>query len=140
MVPAMLKGEGAASHVTMLQRTPTYIASMPRVDRIALRLNKLLGNERGYAATRFKNIWLERGQVLFLRRFPKIGRRLIRAENVKRLPKGFDVDSGQGKRHEPLSRAFDSEFSRLFDRVGHIGTAADEADIFGARILGLQQK
>ncbi|MFT4264954.1 MAG: NAD(P)/FAD-dependent oxidoreductase [Nocardioides sp.] len=92
MVPAMLKGAGAAAHVTMLQRTPTYIASMPRVDRVALHLTKLLGDERGYAATRLKNIWLERGQVLFLRRFPKAGRRLIRADNVKRLPQGYDVD------------------------------------------------
>jgi len=92
MVPAMLKGAGAAAHVTMLQRTPTYIMSMPRVDSVALALTKVLGEKRGYAATRFKNIWLERGWVVWLRRFPKAGRRFIRRENRKRLPKGFDVD------------------------------------------------
>ena len=131
MVPAMLKGDGAASHVTMLQRTPTYIASMPRVDRIALRLNKLLGDERGYAATRFKNIWLERGQVVFLRRFPKIGRRLIRAENVKRLPKGFDVDKHFTPPYNPwdqrLCLAPDGDF---FDAI-----KAGDADVVTEKIV-----
>lgn len=43
MLPAMLTGEGAAAHVTMLQRTPSYVASIPRVDKLARRLNRLLG-------------------------------------------------------------------------------------------------
>lgn len=92
MVPSMLKGEGAAQHVTMLQRTPTYIMSMPRVDSVALTLTRLLGAERGYAATRFKNIWVERAVVKGLRAFPRAGRAMIRRDNIKRLPKGFDVD------------------------------------------------
>ncbi|MGN6723006.1 MAG: flavin-containing monooxygenase [Marmoricola sp.] len=118
MVPAMLKGDRAAAHVTMLQRTPTYIAAMPRIDRVALLLTKVLGEKRGYAVTRFKNIWLERGQVLFLRRFPKIGRRLLRQDNLKRLPKGYDVDKHFNPPYNPwdqrLCLAPDGDF---FDAI-----------------------
>ena len=92
MVPAMAKGPGAAGHVTMLQRTPTYIMPLPRVDRMALALTRLLGERRGYKATRIKNIWTEHLIVEGLRRFPKAGRAMVRRENIKRLGKGFDVD------------------------------------------------
>ncbi|WGY02852.1 NAD(P)/FAD-dependent oxidoreductase [Nocardioides sp. QY071] len=128
MVPAMLKGPGAAAHVTMLQRTPTYIASMPRVDSVALLLTKMLGDKRGYAATRWKNIWLERAQVLLLRRFPKVGRRLIRRDNVKRLPVGYDVDKHFNPPYNPwdqrLCLAPDGDF---FDVI-KAGTASVATD------------
>lgn len=101
IVPSMLKGEGAAKHVTMLQRTPTYVLAMPRVDTVALALSKYLGEKRGYAAARFKNIWIDRGVVKFLRGFPKLGRWLIRRENIKRLPKGFDVDKHFNPPYDP---------------------------------------
>ncbi|KRQ24841.1 FAD-containing monooxygenase EthA [Mycobacteroides sp. H001] len=114
MVPAMLTGAGAAQHVTMLQRTPTYIAAIPRVDRVAVALTKLLGAKRGYAATRFKNIWLERAIVMGLRAFPKAGRRLIRRANIKRLPQGFDVDKHFNPPYDPwdqrLCAAPDGDF------------------------------
>ncbi|MEV6360602.1 flavin-containing monooxygenase [Nocardia asteroides] len=101
MVPAMATGAGAARHVTMLQRTPTYIMAMPRIDGVAVALTKLLGAERGYAATRFKNIWIDRAIVKGLRTFPKAGRSLIRRENIKRLPAGFDVDKHFNPPYDP---------------------------------------
>ncbi|MDF3341446.1 NAD(P)/FAD-dependent oxidoreductase [Mycolicibacterium septicum] len=114
MVPAMLTGPGAAGHVTMLQRTPTYIMPIPRVDRLAVALTKLLGAKRGYAATRFKNIWIERGIVKGLRMFPHAGRKLIRRANVKRLPKSFDVDKHFNPPYNPwdqrLCAAPDGDF------------------------------
>jgi cation diffusion facilitator CzcD-associated flavoprotein CzcO len=118
LIPAMATGPGAASHLTMLQRTPTYIMSLPRVDRAALALTKLLGEERGYTATRFKNIWLEHAIVKGLRTFPTAGRRLIRRENLKRLPKGFDVDRHFNPPYDPwdqrLCLAPDGDF---FDAI-----------------------
>ena len=38
LVPAMAGGEGAAAHVTMLQRSPTYVIALPGIDRIAVKL------------------------------------------------------------------------------------------------------
>ncbi|HET7736329.1 MAG TPA: NAD(P)/FAD-dependent oxidoreductase [Nocardioidaceae bacterium] len=93
MLPAMLVGESAAAHVTMLQRTPSYVASIPRVDKVAITLMKLLGEKRGYALTRFKNIWRDHLIVQLLCRFPNFGRKLLRNMTAKELPAGFDVDT-----------------------------------------------
>ncbi|MCR4512660.1 NAD(P)/FAD-dependent oxidoreductase [Aeromicrobium sp. 50.2.37] len=101
LVPSLVSGPGAAAHVTMLQRTPTYVMALPRTDTMALRLTRLLGPRRGYAATRFKNIWIDRAVVKGLRTFPKAGRALIRHENVKRLPKHFDVDKHFNPPYDP---------------------------------------
>ncbi|MEU7046662.1 NAD(P)/FAD-dependent oxidoreductase [Streptomyces varsoviensis] len=118
LVPAMAAGAGAARHVTMLQRTPSYVMALPRVDKVALALTKLLGDERGYAVTRFKNIWTDRAVVKGLRTFPKAGRALIRRENIKRLPKGFDVDKHFNPPYDPwdqrLCLAPDGDF---FDAI-----------------------
>ncbi|KAA1427848.1 flavin-containing monooxygenase [Nocardioides antri] len=141
MVPAMLAGEGAASHVTMLQRTPTYIMSMPRVDGLALTLTKLLGEKRGYAVTRFKNIWLERAVVKWLRAFPKAGRRFIRRENLKRLPEGFDVDKHFNPPYNPwdqrLCLAPDGDFFDAIKR-GDADVATDKIVRFTERGILLE--
>ena len=141
MVPAMLNGPGAAAHVTMLQRTPTYVMAIPRIDSVALALTKLLGAERGYAATRLKNIWLEHAIVEGLRRFPKAGRRLIRRANIKRLPKGFDVDKHFNPPYDPwdqrLCAAPDGDF---FDAIssGNASVVTDSITRFSKRGIVLK--
>jgi len=136
LVPAMTAGIGAAAHVTMLQRTPTYIMALPRVDKVAMRLTKLLGEKRGYAATRFKNIWVEHAIVKGLRAFPKAGRALIRRENLKRLPKGFDVDKHFNPPYDPwdqrLCLAPDGDF---FDAIkaGRASVVTDSITRFSTR-------
>ena len=52
LVPAMAKD---AEHVTMLQRSPTYIAARPDVDAFANALRKYLPSKIAYAITRLKN-------------------------------------------------------------------------------------
>src|SRR5699024_981215 len=92
LIPSMLKGDTAAAHVTMLQRTPTYILPLPRVDSLSLKLTRLLGERGGYLATRWKNILVDWTIVNLLPRFPNASRRYIRSVNAKELPVGFDVD------------------------------------------------
>ncbi|MGZ9827233.1 flavin-containing monooxygenase [Tsukamurella ocularis] len=92
LIPSMLKGEGAAKHVTMLQRTPTYILTLPRVDSLNLKLTRLLGERGGYLATRWKNIVVDAAVVAFLTKLPTTARKYIRSVNDKELPAGFDVD------------------------------------------------
>ena len=89
LIPSMAD---TAGHVTMLQRTPSYILPVPRKDAIANRLRKILGDERGYAVTRRKNI-LQQGLIWsFCKRYPNAARKLIRWLNTKQLPEGFPVD------------------------------------------------
>jgi monooxygenase len=56
LVPAMAV---TAAHVTMLQRSPTYVVSRPDVDKIANRLRRLLPERWAYRATRWKNVRLQ---------------------------------------------------------------------------------
>ena len=76
LVPAL--AASGAEHVTMLQRTPTYILSVPAVDKLALRMRKVLGERRGYAANRWRNIGVATGLYQFSRRRPATVRKLIR--------------------------------------------------------------
>ena len=59
LIPAMAgtSGQaGTAGHITMLQRTPSYVLPVPSRDKLNARLTRLLGHERGYAITRWLNI------------------------------------------------------------------------------------
>ncbi|MGH6646616.1 flavin-containing monooxygenase [Aquabacterium sp.] len=89
MVPAMAD---QASHVTMLQRTPTYVMSLPSRDPIANALRKVLPDTWAYAVTRRKNIALSRAIWRLCQKHPKTMRKLIRSMNQRALPKGYPVD------------------------------------------------
>jgi cation diffusion facilitator CzcD-associated flavoprotein CzcO len=98
IVPSMA---GRAGHVTMLQRSPGYVMSLPAADPVAGVLNRLLGHDRAYPIIRRKNIHQQRGIYKFCRRFPKLARRLLIADVRRRLPKGFDVDTHFGPAYDP---------------------------------------
>ncbi|GAB3390215.1 flavin-containing monooxygenase [Amycolatopsis echigonensis] len=133
MLPAMLMGEGAAAHVTMLQRTPSYVASAPRVDKIALALSKVLGAKAGYAATRRKNIWQDFLLVSVLTKFPNFGRKLLRKLALKDLPPGFDVDTHFNPPYDPWDQRLcvtpDGEFFHAL-RDGKADVVTDRIDRF----------
>ena len=57
LVPALAE---AAEHVTMIQRSPTYVVSRPSIDKIANWLRHWLPREWAYYLTRFKNIQMQR--------------------------------------------------------------------------------
>src|SRR4051794_26415340 len=54
LVPAMAE---TAEHVTMLQRSPSYVVPLPERDPVANWLRRRLGERRAYDLTRRKNIW-----------------------------------------------------------------------------------
>ena len=89
LVPALA---GTAGHVTMLQRTPSYVLPVPAEDRLANRLRRLLGEERAYPLIRRKNIAKGRLIWRFCQRHPDRARKLIRWVNTKHLPEGYPVD------------------------------------------------
>jgi monooxygenase len=98
LVPAMAE---KAAHVTMLQRSPSYIMSLPRKDPIAIKLQQWLGPERGYQWARRKNILLQTGLYKFCQRFPNQARKLIRSLTIKQLPEGYPVDLHFKPRYDP---------------------------------------
>jgi len=98
LVPAMAE---TAGHVTMLQRTPSYVMPVPRNDALADRLRALLGEERAFALTRRKNIARGIGIWKFCQKYPKAARRLIRWVNTKQLPEGYPVDEHFNPPYDP---------------------------------------
>ena len=101
IVPAL---GGSAEHVTMLQRTPTYIMPVPSKDAIANALRRRLGEERAYPLIRRKNIAQQRAIYRFCRRFPQAARRLIRWVNAKQLPEGYPVDEHFSPPYDPWTQ------------------------------------
>lgn len=75
LLPAMTD---KAAHVTMLQRTPTYVMPVPEKDPVANWLKKVLPAERAYAITRAKNIWFQRFQYNLSQRHPRFMKGVIR--------------------------------------------------------------
>ncbi|MDZ5619282.1 NAD(P)/FAD-dependent oxidoreductase [Nocardioides sp. HM23] len=93
LVPAMATGPGAAEHVTMLQRTPTYVLTRARHDPVARLLKRLRMPDRViYRAARWANILQAVGFYKFSMRWPHRAKALIRKGVARQLPEGVDVD------------------------------------------------
>lgn len=98
LVPAMAE---KAAHVTMLQRSPTYIASLPAEDGIAGALRRFLPERAAYAAVRWKNVLIQSAFYQLSRRRPQGVKRFIRRGVERALPAGYDVDKHFTPRYNP---------------------------------------
>lgn len=98
LVPAMA---ATAEHVTMLQRSPSYIMSVPSVDKFAGLLRKLVGPRIAHAVTRRKNILLQVGTYRGSRRFPAVARRIIELLQRRHLPRDFAIDPHFTPKYRP---------------------------------------
>lgn len=82
-----------AAHVTMLQRTPTYMASRPREDRWANRLRRWLPESVAYGITRWRNVGMGMYFYNLTRRQPQRVRDYLIGQVRKALGPGHDVDT-----------------------------------------------
>src|SRR5262249_33665171 len=98
LVPAMAK---RAAHVTMLQRSPTYIASMPAEDPIAAWLRRYLPPRAVYPIVRWKNVLLQSLFYQLSRRRPEVVKKMIRRGVEKSLPPGYDIDKHFKPKYDP---------------------------------------
>ena len=90
VVPALAK---TAEHVTLLQRSPTYIFSAPFNDKTADRLRRLLPSMAAYRLIRFKNIIRGSFAYQLCRRAPEFVKGMFKKNIQKQLPENFDVDT-----------------------------------------------
>jgi len=98
LVPAMAE---RAAHVTMLQRSPTYMISLSDRDRFAQALRRVLPEGPAYNIARWKNALL---QLLFYqlsRRRPNVVKKLLRWQLRRRLGPGFDIDTHFSPDYDP---------------------------------------
>jgi cation diffusion facilitator CzcD-associated flavoprotein CzcO len=102
LVPALAK---KAAHVTMLQRSPTYIVSVPGRDRIAGFLHEHLSERAAYEATRWKNVLFGMGFYAFCRKLPGLAKKLL----VKQVEKQV----GAGAAHDHFTPSYGPWDQRL---------------------------
>ncbi|GAA1963958.1 NAD(P)/FAD-dependent oxidoreductase [Amycolatopsis minnesotensis] len=98
LVPAMA---ATAAHVTMLQRSPTYIMARPAKDKIANKLRDLLPEKLAYGIARWKNVLTLIGSYQLSRSSPALAKAVIRRVTKRSLPAGFDVDTHFKPRYDP---------------------------------------
>ena len=111
----------SAAHVTMLQRSPSYIVALPARDRVGAALRRLLPRRVAYRLVRWKNILLAAAFYQYCRRWPERARALLKRGSRRLLGPAFDVE-----RH--LSPSYNPWEQRL--------CIAPDADIFKALRAG----
>jgi monooxygenase len=90
LVPALSK---TAAHVTMLQRTPTYMLALPGTDPVYQLSSRLFGPARAHRLTRWKNLLLDDVSYRAMRRFPGRSSKILRSWVAKELPEGYDIET-----------------------------------------------
>jgi cation diffusion facilitator CzcD-associated flavoprotein CzcO len=98
LVPALAR---RAAHVTMLQRSPSYILSLPAVDPVAGLLGRVLPAGLAYRLVRWKNVLLTVGIYELSRYRPATMKRLLRGLISRQLPAGYDVERHFQPRYDP---------------------------------------
>jgi len=101
LVPAMAD---RAEHVTMLQRSPSYIVSLPAEDPIAKIALRVFPNRFAYAFLRWKNALLTQASFQLSRRAPKAMRAIFLRAVEKRLPEGYDIHPHFNPRYGPWTQ------------------------------------
>ena len=138
LVPEMAK---RAAHVTMLQRSPSFVVSRPSVDGLAERLKRVLPATLAYRLTRLKNVAL---QMVFFRlarsRPAKVKAKMIDMVRDE-LGAGFDVAAHFTSRYNPWDQRVclvpDGDlFAALRD--GRASVETGEIDRFTAGGIRLQ--
>jgi len=98
LVPAMAD---AVEHITMLQRSPTYVVSRPDRDVIANTLRKFLPEMLAYRITRFKNVEMQRRVYERTRTAPAKVKKFLLDQVRKALGPDYDVEKHFTPRYNP---------------------------------------
>ena len=137
LVPAMAQ---SAAHVTMLQRSPSYIVSLPAEDPLARALRRVLPARAAYPIMRWKSVLLTMLSFQLARRRPQAMKALIRRGIERQLPPGFDVD----RHFKPTYNPWDQRLCLVPDgdlfeaiRAGRASVVTDRIETFTERGLKL---
>jgi len=138
LVPALA---ATAAHVTMLQRSPTFVVSRPTTDPSAAWLMRRLPRRLAFALVRWKNIILQMYFYRLCRRKPEAARRWILKSAQDALGPEFDASALFGARYDPWDQRLclvpDGD---LFDaiRTGKASVINGEIERFTERGLELK--
>jgi cation diffusion facilitator CzcD-associated flavoprotein CzcO len=138
IVPAMAD---EADHVTMLQRSPTYIVSRPAEDNIGKWLRRLLPNSVAHLFSRWIAILFQMYQFLLARRFPGRVKEAIMDMAQEELGDDYDVQTHFNPRYNPWDERLclvpDSDFFNAIN-AGRASIVTDHIERFTENGILLQ--
>ncbi|HEX5570052.1 MAG TPA: NAD(P)/FAD-dependent oxidoreductase, partial [Ktedonobacterales bacterium] len=132
LVPAMAE---RAAHVTMLQRSPTYIVARPSQDAIANWLRRRLPARPAHLLTRWKNIALGMYFFTLARRRPEFVKRNILRMTREQLGPDYDVEKHFSPRYNPWDQRLclipDADLFKAIN-AGKVSIVTDQIERFTA--------
>jgi cation diffusion facilitator CzcD-associated flavoprotein CzcO len=138
LIPALA---ATAGHVTMLQRSPSYITSLPAEDPIANGLRRLLPPRLAGPVIRWFKALTTQGFFQLSRHRPALVKRLLRDQAKRKLPAGYDIDTHFSPRYDPWDQRLclipDGDlFTAISD--GRASVVTDRIDTFTEHGLRLE--
>lgn len=138
LVPSMAP---LTKHITMLQRSPSYVLSMPSIDVIAHVLNKTLGQQRAQRYVRRKNVWINRALYKTSLRAPRLVRRALLALIRAHVPQHIDVATHFAPSYKPWEQRLcvvpDGDLFKVL-ASGDASIVTDQISRFTARGIELE--
>ena len=130
LVPALVE-QGA--HVTMLQRSPSYIAAVPWKNPIVTVIEKVVPSRWSGSVVRWFAALGSQGLFRFSRRFPNVMRKVLRKGVERELPEDYDIDTHFTPRYDPWDQRLCADpDGRLFKAIssGDASMVTDEVEAF----------
>ncbi|HEY3829358.1 MAG TPA: NAD(P)/FAD-dependent oxidoreductase [Solirubrobacteraceae bacterium] len=138
LVPSMAQ---TAAHVTMLQRSPSYVISLPGEDRIANSLRRALPAKAAYAIARWKNVLRTMLSYEVSRRRPAVMKAVLRKGLERELPPGYDISTHFKPSYDPWDQRLclvpDGDLFEAI-RAGRASVATDRIETFTEKGLKLE--
>ena len=130
LVPELAK---KAAHVVMLQRSPSYVLSLPGKDILANILKKILPAQWAYAITRWKNVYRQQLLYRLTRTRPKIIKDYLSKMARKTLGNDYDVNTHFNPSYDPWDQRLcfipDNDFFKAI-KTGDASVITDQIDCF----------
>lgn len=130
LVPSLAR---RAAHVVMVQRSPTYITSLPTRDPVASAIRRLLPDRVSGPILRWSRALMTQGSYQLSRRHPGLVKRLLRRQLERQLPEGYDIDTHFTPRYGPWDQRLcvvpDGDLFRAI-RQGTASVVTDQIETF----------
>lgn len=130
LIPSMADDAG---HITMLQRSPSYIASLPAKNPMTKVLRRLVPSRWEGDVIRWFNAVMTQLFFEVSQRWPRAVKRLLMAGVRNQLPAGFDVETHFTPRYNPWDQRLcvvpDGDLFKAI-RAGKASVVTDHIDTF----------
>jgi cation diffusion facilitator CzcD-associated flavoprotein CzcO len=130
-----------AAHVTMLQRSPTYMLSMPRINPVVNAIRKVLPRKAAHTVVRCYNALITTAIYFVARKSPEFSKWVLRRTAVRNLPEGYPVDTHFKPRYNPWAQRLCQILSGdLYEKIneGRVEVVTDHIDHMDATGIALR--